>query len=121
MPDKETLYNYNIMLKTDYRFGEVHRLADQIEFDASKVGFKNIYEAAGGGVVLISFKAGQKLEPHQAPAEVMVYLLEGEVLFTVGETAHTLHAGEFMLLGAGVTHSVEAKAATKLMLVKIKD
>lgn len=33
---------------------------------------------------------------------------------------HTINAGEFMLVGEGVRHSVVAKADSKVMLVKVK-
>lgn len=107
------------MLNTDYKFGEVHRLADQIETAADKVQFKHIFNNDNGGVVLVAFKAGQGLDTHIAPAEVMVNVLEGEIEFTMLDRTHTLRAGEFLLMGANVSHSVKAKADSKMMLVKI--
>lgn len=50
----------------------------------------------------------------------MVNVLEGEIKFTVLDKHHTLKAGEFMLVGAEVAHSVLAKADSKMMLVKVK-
>lgn len=108
------------MLDTDFKFGEVHSLAYHIKPDSEKVQFKNIFSNANGGVVLVAFKAGQKLDTHTAPAEVMVNVLEGEIEFTMLGTPHTVKSGEFLLMGANVAHSVVAKADTKMMLVKIK-
>ena len=108
------------MLNTDYKFGEVHGISDQIEAGSDKVHFKQIFSNENGGVVLVAFKAGQKLDTHMAPAEVMVSVLEGEVEFTIQDKAHTIKAGEFLLLGADVPHSVLAKADSKMMLVKVK-
>lgn len=108
------------MLNTDYRFGEVHKLASQIEDGTDNVRFRNIFENANGGVSLLAFKAGQSLAEHLAPAEVMVYVVEGEVRFTVAGGPHVIKAGEFMLMGEGVTHSVDALADSKVMLVKIR-
>lgn len=110
----------NTMLKTDYKFGEVHTLADQIESNSDRVRFKNIISTPTGGVSLLAFKAGQKLDEHIAPAELMVTVLEGEITFTVTDKPHTLHAGEFLLVGEGVAHSVFASADSKVMLTKIK-
>ncbi len=109
------------MLNTDYKFGEVHDLSAQIETGHDKVHFKGIIENANGGVALIAFAAGQKLAEHTAPAELMVYVVEGEIVFTVTDKPHTLHKGEFMLVGQGVVHSVAANADSKVMLVKIKE
>ena len=109
-----------IMLETDFKFGEVHNLASQIESGAERVHFKNIFNNSNGGVVLLAFKAGQKLDEHIAPAELMVTVLEGEIVFTMIDNPNTLRAGEFMLIGAGVPHSVLANRDSKVMLTKIK-
>ena len=108
------------MLDTDFKFGEVHSLAYHVEPNSEKVQFKNVFNNANGGVVLLAFKAGQKFDTHEAPAEVMVNVLEGEIEFTMNGTTHTIKGGEFLLMGANVPHSVVAKADTKMMLVKIK-
>lgn len=108
------------MLNTDYKFGEVHDLTDQIESSSEKVQFKHVFNNENGGVVLVAFKAGQKLDTHTAPAEVMVNVLEGEIEFTIVDKVHTLKGGQFLLLGANVAHSVEAKSDSKMMLVKVK-
>lgn len=108
------------MLETGYKFGEVHMLANQIEIGEDRVHFKNIFSNNNGGVALIAFKDGQKLDEHVAPTELMIYVVEGEIEFTVVDTPHILKAGEFMLVGQDVRHSVLAKADSKMMLVKVK-
>lgn len=108
------------MLNTDYRFGQVHGIADQIEAGNDKVHFKHIFNNENGGVVLVAFKAGQKLDTHTAPAELMVNVLEGEIEFTMLDKPHTIKAGEFLLMGSDVPHSVVAKTDSKIMLIKVK-
>ncbi|MDE7160508.1 MAG: cupin domain-containing protein [Muribaculaceae bacterium] len=108
------------MLETDYKFGEVHVLANQVESGADRVHVKSIFSTSNGGVALVAFKAGQALDTHVTPAEVMVTVLEGEVEFTILDAVHHLKAGEFLLLGAEVPHSVKAPVDAKLMLAKIK-
>ncbi|MBD5255011.1 MAG: cupin domain-containing protein [Barnesiella sp.] len=108
------------MLKTDYKFGEVHDLAAQIERSSEHVQVKHIFANDNGGVTLVAFKAGQRLDTHTAPAEVMITVIEGEVEFTILDTPHLLKQGQFILMGADVPHSVEAKADSKIMLTKVK-
>ncbi len=108
------------MLNTEYKFGEVHSLAPQIESGSDAVHFKHIFENSNGSVALIAFKEGQVLAEHLAPAEVMVYVLEGEIDFIMNDNPHTMKAGDFLLMGEGVPHSVTAKADAKMMLVKVK-
>ena len=108
------------MLETDYKFGEVHGIASQIEAGNDKVHFKHIFHNDNGGVVLVAFKAGKKLDTHVAPAELMVNVIEGEIEFTMLDKVNTIKSGEFLLVGAEVPHSVVAKTDAKMMLVKIK-
>lgn len=108
------------MINTEYKFGEVHTLANQVENGEDKVHFANIFNNENGGVALVAFKGGQKLDTHTAPAEVMVNVLEGEVEFTILDKPHTLRGGEFLLLGADVPHSVFAHTDAKVMLIKVK-
>lgn len=106
--------------KTDFRFGEVYRLADQVEKAGDKVQFRNIFETHRGGVSLLAFEAGQALDEHIAPAEVMVNVLSGEIEFNFAGTPKTLREGEFLLMGQDVLHSVKAVTDAKLMLIKVK-
>lgn len=108
------------MLETNYKFGEAHQLASQIESDKERVRFKSIFSNDNGGVALIAFKEGQKLDEHVAPAELMVNVIEGEIIFSVQDHPHVLSAGEFLLLGKDVRHAVTATTDAKVMLVKIK-
>lgn len=108
------------MLETDFKFGEVHSLAYHIEPDSEKVQFKSIFQNSNGGVALVAFKAGQKLDTHTAPVELMVNVLEGEIEFTMLDKVNTIKAGEFLLMGADVPHSVLAKKDSKMMLIKVK-
>lgn len=108
------------MLETDYRFGEVFNLADQVERSDSRVEFRDIMKNDNGGISLLAFSAGQDLAKHLAPAELMVYVLDGEIVFTVIDKPVHIHRGEALLVGDGVPHSVHAVTDAKVMLVKIK-
>lgn len=107
-------------MKTDYKYGEVHNLVSQIECGEDKVHFKNIFENGNGGVSLLAFKEGQDLSEHLAPEQVMVYVVEGEIVFTMIDRPLSVKSGEFLLMGENVPHSVKAKADSVVMLVKIK-
>lgn len=108
-------------MKTNFQFGEVLKFNESVSYNSEKVEFKTIFETTKGGVALIALKAGQKLDTHQTPFEVMVALCEGEVEFTMLEQSHRLSTGEYFLMGANVPHSVVANRDSKILLVKIKD
>lgn len=108
------------MFKTEFEFGKVLSLPVLAGYTDDKVNFQGIWENSHGGVSLLAFKAGQVLTPHTAPADVMVYVVEGEIEFTMLDMPHTLRSGEFLLMGENVVHSVKANADSKVLLIKIK-
>lgn len=108
------------MINTEYKFGTVYGLADLVQVNDDQVQFKNIFSNENGGVALIAFREGQRLDTHTAPADVMVTVLEGEIEFTMLEKTHVIRAGEFLLMGADVPHSVASNVDSKVMLTKIK-
>lgn len=108
-------------MKTNFKFGEVLKFNEALAYNNERVEFKTVFETEEGGISLVAFKAGQKLDTHTTPFEVMVTVCEGEIEFTMLDQSHRLRAGEFLLMGANVPHSVVANIDSKVMLVKIKD
>ena len=108
-------------MKTNFKFGESIKFNDTISYNSDKPVFVQVFETCNGGVSLVALTAGQKLDTHTAPFEVMVNVCEGEVEFTMLSETKRLRAGEFLLMGANVAHSVLAKEDSKLLLVKVKE
>lgn len=108
-------------MKTDFKFGEVIKLKDVIKYNSEKPEFLQVFETSNGGVALVALKAGQKLDTHTAPFEVMVTLCEGQIEFTMLDQSKMMKAGDALLMGANVAHSVVANVDSKIMLVKVKD
>lgn len=107
-------------MKTDYKFGEVKRLLEQIEIGKEKVNFRDIFETGNGGISLLAFERGLRLDKHLSPAQLMVYVLEGEIEFTMIDKPHILVADEFILVGKDVPHSVSAIQDSKVLLIKVQ-
>lgn len=107
-------------MKTNFKFGEVLNLASLAKQESEHVDFKNIFGSDNGGVSLLAFKAGQVLDRHVAPWQLMVYVVEGEIEFTMLDDPHAIKAGEFLLMGEEVPHAVAAKTDAKVLLIKIK-
>ncbi|MCH5236810.1 MAG: cupin domain-containing protein [Muribaculaceae bacterium] len=108
-------------MKTNYRYGEIISLCNQVDYASDQVEFRQVFETSNGGVALLAFKEGQKLETHTSPFQVMVTVCEGEIDFTMLDETHLMKAGDALLMGANVAHSVKARANSKVLLVKIKD
>lgn len=108
-------------MKTNYKFGEPVKHSEAISYSNDKVEFKQVFETSNGGVSLVALKAGQSLDTHQVPFEVMINMCMGEIEFTMIDRPIHLSEGEFMLMGANVSHSVKAIKDSQIMIIKIKD
>lgn len=108
-------------MKTNFKFGEVEKLNSAIHYNSDKPEFKQVFETTKGGIALVALKSGQKLDTHTTPFEVMVTVCEGEVEFTMLDKSNIIKAGEFILMGANVAHSVVANVDSKILLIKIKE
>lgn len=107
-------------MKTNFKFGEVFDLSESIRIESDRINFLNIFETDNGSINLLALKEGQNLDTHIASFEVMVLVLNGEVEFTMIDRKHTIKTGQFLLMGANVPHSVNAKSDSKLLLIKVK-
>ena len=108
-------------MKTNFKFGEAFQLNKAVEYNTEQVSFTQVFETENGGVSLVAMKAGQKLDTHQAPFEVMVTVCEGNIDFTMLDMTHNLKSGDFLLMGANVPHSLLANEDSRIMLVKVKE
>jgi quercetin dioxygenase-like cupin family protein len=76
---------------------------------------------SGGSVTLFAFDAGQGLTEHTSPFDALVIVLEGRFSLTVGGTLLDARAGQIVRLPASVSHAVEAREASRMLLVMLRD
>ena len=69
-----------------------------------------ILTAAGQQMMLscVEFEPGAVVEQHSHPHEQMGLLLEGELVFTIGDEQRTVRPGEMWRIPGGVEHSAVA-------------
>ena len=67
-------------------------------------------------VTMVAFQDGGSLRQHKAPGPVSIQLLQGEVEVGVGSSAQQLTAGECLVLGAEVEHSLVAHKPSVILL-----
>lgn len=75
----------------------------------------------GGSITLFAFDAGQGLSEHTSPFEALVIVLEGVFALTIGTTPVEARAGQIVRLPASVSHAVEAREASRMLLVMLRD
>ena len=76
---------------------------------------------AKGTVTLFAFDKGQSLSEHTVPHDALVYVVDGEAKITVAGTAHTLTAGDVILMPGGKPHAVAADSRFKMVLTMIRE
>ena len=67
-------------------------------------------------LLLFTFEPGGRLVEHRAPGQVVIHCLRGELAVEAGAARHTLGGGEALVLEPDVPHSVEAAAASEMLL-----
>ncbi len=86
--------------------------ADQIaklkEFDPKRFVSKLIFDSERMRVVLFCLKAGQELQPHFAPSEVMFFCVEGTGKAMIGNDNTPLNPGSMVDCPPQVSHGLKA-------------
>jgi quercetin dioxygenase-like cupin family protein len=91
-------------------------LADILEIPDDGVLSKVLYRDDRIRVVGFAFDTGQELTEHTATVPVVIQVVSGRFLFTVGDTATEIGPVALMHLEASVPHSVVATEPSRLLL-----
>lgn len=78
-------------------------------------------KTTGGNVTLFAFDTGQGLTEHTTPFDALVMVLEGLVVLTIGGKPVEAFPGTFVLMPANIPHAVDAKEASRMLLVMLRD
>jgi len=72
-------------------------------------------------VLLFTLEPGSRLPEHQAPGQVVIQCVQGNLAVTADGSPHRLGTGDAMVLDPGVAHAVEAFAASEMLLIVYKE
>lgn len=97
--------------------GSLVRLVD---YQDGSVVSKELIKKEKGTVTLFAFDKGQGLSEHTAPFDAFVYIIDGKAEITIDGKAHSLAAGETIIMPANKPHSLKAIERFKMLLVMIK-
>lgn len=67
-------------------------------------------------VVLVSLRAGARLEEHHAPGRITIHALSGHLTVRVAAEAIDLNAGQLVTIARSVSHDVEAHDESAFLL-----
>lgn len=100
---------------------EALRLTDLITPTEGGIASRVLAKSGGGSVTLFAFDRGEGLSEHTTPFDALVLVLEGELRLTIGGTAVAATPGTIVRMPAGVPHSVDARAPTRMLLVMVRE
>ena len=75
-----------------------------------------IFGSSNATMVLFIFEAGGTLADHHTNGLVTIQVLDGALSVSAEEQTHALGAGQLLVLGSGVTHSVTARQPSRMLL-----
>ena len=100
--------------------GAAFELIGHVDYANGSVVSKTLVDKEAGTVTLFAFDQGQALSEHTAPFDAFVYVVEGTVEITIAGSAHSVSAGEMIIMPAGKPHALRAVSAFKMLLVMVK-
>ena len=114
----ETMENQTLkMLESAVAFN----LAEIVDYQEGKIISKNLAAKNNLVITVMSFWKGESLDPHKAPGDALVTVLDGEGKYYVDGKPFIVKKGESAVLPANIPHAVEALENFKMMLVLIKE
>jgi len=95
-------------------------LAGLADYQEKAIVSRTLIDKKPGNVTVLAFDRGQGLSEHTAPFDALVQILAGEAEVVISGKAHTVRAGEMILLPAGKPHALRARVRFKMLLTMIR-
>lgn len=101
-------YNKVINLKDLVPYGEK-------TINSMMIALKNSLNSA-----VFAFDKEEMLSEHSAPADALVYVLDGELEISINKIGHKVKKGEVILMPANIPHALKALEKSKMLLIIVK-
>ena len=95
------------------------KVHDLIEYNSNKVSMKDLLEAGSFNLALICLDVGQEIPPHPEEYDVVLYVIGGLGVFTVGADEYTLEAGSMIFSPKETLRGI--KSLEKLSILGIRE
>ena len=97
-------------------------LAEVVKYQEGKIVSKNLVAKPNLVMTIMSFWKGESLDPHKAPGDALVTVLDGEGKYYVDGKPFIVKKGESAVLPANIPHAVEAETGNfKMLLILVKE
>ena len=101
--------------------GEALAIAELITPTPHGIASRVLARTGGGNLTLFAFDAGETLSEHTTPFDALVIVLEGSLTLTIGGAPVHAAPGTIVRMPANVPHAVDAVAATRMLLIMLKE
>jgi quercetin dioxygenase-like cupin family protein len=103
-------------LQTLDLWAELFRLRDEETWLRAGRHARTLVKDADLRVVLVTLRAGMRMEDHHAPGRLTIQTLTGWIVLQTGERSIDLPAGRLLTLGPAIAHTIEAREETAFLL-----
>lgn len=107
-------------MKSEFDLAKKANLAELIEYSNEAIVSKTLIKKDTGTVTLFAFDKGQGLSEHKAPFNAMVQVVDGVGSVFIDKVEYIVGQGEFVIMPANISHSLDAKERFKMLLTMIK-
>lgn len=97
----------------------VFNLAGQVELESGRVNSLTLAQTPNTKITLFAIDENEGMASHAAGGDAMVNVLEGTGEIVINDVAHTVNAGETVVIPAGAPHSVRGVTPFKMLLVVV--
>jgi quercetin dioxygenase-like cupin family protein len=101
--------------------GELLPLDSLVTPTAQGIASRVLARTAAGNITLFAFDAGEELSEHTAPFDALVLTLSGAFTLTIGGRDVNTTPQTLVLMPANVPHAVRATAASRMLLVMLRE
>jgi len=98
-------------------FAKVLDMGSLVAYQEGQIVSRTLAQNQAVSITLFAFDAGEEISAHESRGDALVYLLDGSAAVTIGGETHTLHAGQSIVMPAGIPHALKAAARFKMLLV----
>lgn len=109
----------NEMIK-NVSYSEKFNLIDLTEYEKGNLKKVDLMQEEKVIMKMLALAAGDSVPTHSASGNALIYILEGEVLFTIDDNPLTLCTGNSVAMTTDAPHSLKAITDVKVLVTIIK-
>lgn len=95
-------------------------ICDRVPYTAQSIVSHTVVDGDAGTLTVFAFDEGEALSTHSAPFDAIVQVVDGVAEITIGGEAHTVSAGQMIVMPADMPHAVRAVERFKMILTMFR-